>query len=276
MRKFLFTIMLMALVVLAMGPGEALISRFLLLESPTSQKIGRGDWLSKIALKNYGDASYWRELALVNRAPNADLIFPEEQIIIPSFAAVQKIRTTRSLEVVNEIIREQEQMMASNASKAYEGTSLPETEQPNESEFVETQSEPLVPELQSEASPSGGDSPDAILDDYLSEESSTPFFLSTPVLTGAALLIVVVAIAFVMYRRNKKRQDAVMAARDIDFTETGKDEPEFQTSTTLLFPPKRDWNLDDDKEEKEDLEAEQEAEEADKDKAPQKVPATIA
>lgn len=114
MKKLILIILFIPIMFLVLDPASQLLSRFLRLEQPTFHEINRGDWLSKIALKYYGDASFWRELALINRAPDGDLIFPGEKIIVPSYSIIQKIRKARSLSRVNSLIEEQQAILAGN------------------------------------------------------------------------------------------------------------------------------------------------------------------
>ena len=56
--------------------------------SPTGSfeyKIKRGDWLSKIAIKVYGDMSMWPEIAGANKnkISNPDLIYADDKIMVP-------------------------------------------------------------------------------------------------------------------------------------------------------------------------------------------------
>lgn len=111
MKKVLITLLLMTAAVLFLEPAQTLLSKFLTLEKPTEYQIREGDWLSKIAKEYYNNPSYWKELALVNRAPKGDRIFPGEKVIVPSFRAIQEIRRARSLSKVNQLIREQQNLM---------------------------------------------------------------------------------------------------------------------------------------------------------------------
>lgn len=116
MRKYIMATVFFVLFVCFGGPIENLLSRFLRLEKPTFHEIQQGDWLSKVAQKYYGDASYWKELELINRAPDGDKIYPGEKIIVPSFDVVQKVRHTVRLSVVNELVQEQQTILAENTS----------------------------------------------------------------------------------------------------------------------------------------------------------------
>ncbi len=90
--------------------GETLWSSRLFLNEPRIHVIQEGEYLSKIAQQYYGKASYWRALALLNRAPDPNKIYPGERIMLPEAAAVAKIARARRLSEVNEIAFEQEQM----------------------------------------------------------------------------------------------------------------------------------------------------------------------
>ena len=90
--------------------GETLWSNRLFLNEPRIHVIQKGEYLSKIAQQYYGKASYWRALALLNRAPDPNKIYPGERIMLPEAAAVAKIARARRLSEVNEIAFEQEQM----------------------------------------------------------------------------------------------------------------------------------------------------------------------
>jgi hypothetical protein len=108
MKKIFFTMAVLVLAVLFVEPTENLFSGFLLIEDdPTLREVREGDWLSKIAKEYYNDRSYWKELALINRAPNGNVLFPGEKIIVPGLRTIQEIRETRSLSRVNELVEQQ-------------------------------------------------------------------------------------------------------------------------------------------------------------------------
>lgn len=117
MKKVFLTLVMTLAAVLFLDPTQTLLSKFLLLEKPVEHQIRDGDWLSKIAKEYYNDPSYWKELALVNRAPRGDRIFPGEKAIIPSFEVIREIRRARSLSEVNELIREQQSLLSSENSQ---------------------------------------------------------------------------------------------------------------------------------------------------------------
>jgi LysM repeat protein len=87
-----------------------------ILNEPTTYAIEPGDYLSKISLKYYGTAKYWQELALINRAPQSDLVFPGEVVLVPSREVIEELHRARSFSKVNQLINSQELMLA-NARK---------------------------------------------------------------------------------------------------------------------------------------------------------------
>ena len=112
MLKYFKATFFLLLFVLFLEPAQKLMSNFLRLEQPTVHEIRDGDWFSKLAQQYYGDSSYWRELALINRAPDGDLIFPGENVIVPGFETIRRIRNARKLSVVNELVKEQQSILA--------------------------------------------------------------------------------------------------------------------------------------------------------------------
>ncbi|MFQ5637505.1 MAG: LysM peptidoglycan-binding domain-containing protein [bacterium] len=94
MKTILYTLVLTALVALTIRPGEKGRSTFLQQEPPAGY-CSENESLSKIAFHYYGESSYWRELALINRVPDAHLLYPAEEILVPSFQVIQKIRCTK-------------------------------------------------------------------------------------------------------------------------------------------------------------------------------------
>jgi hypothetical protein len=106
MKKILFTLLLAFMVVLFLHPGRGVLSKFLGMKQPKLHQVQRSEWLSKIALRYYGDSSYWRELALLNRAPDHRLLRHGEEVIVPSFRIIQEIRRTKKFFNVAHLINE--------------------------------------------------------------------------------------------------------------------------------------------------------------------------
>lgn len=115
MKKYILATLFLGLFVLFLEPAETLLSNFLRIEQPTVHEVEDGDWLSKIALKYYGDPTFWQELELINRVPEGNLVFPGEKVIVPSFKIIQQIRNTKKLSEVNKLIKEQQNILISTS-----------------------------------------------------------------------------------------------------------------------------------------------------------------
>lgn len=105
LKAFMLTLLLGAVWI----HGETLWGNRLFLNEPRIHVIQKGEYLSEIAKRYYGNGNYWRALALINRAPNPDRVYPGEQIILPDAGAVARIARARRLSEVNEIVSLQEQ-----------------------------------------------------------------------------------------------------------------------------------------------------------------------
>ncbi len=116
MKKFVFLLVVCAVVLGIYSEDQFLWCKKLFMNEPAKHVIQKGEYFSKLSQRYYGSAEYWRELALVNRAPDSDLVFPGEEIVIPSIDAVRRLKKSRSLSAVNKIMTDQENWLASNAS----------------------------------------------------------------------------------------------------------------------------------------------------------------
>ena len=113
--KRLMIIFILITVVVGMYSEENLLwCKKMIFNEPTKHIIQKGDYFSKLSKQYYGTTRYWCELALVNRAPDKDLVFPGEEVIIPSLDAVKKLHRTRSLTTVNSIVKDQKDWIAQN------------------------------------------------------------------------------------------------------------------------------------------------------------------
>jgi hypothetical protein len=116
MKKLMFGIILVMALVLTLVPDARLWCERTFLNSPQVHKIETGDYLSKISQRYYGTAKYWQELALINRAPNSNLVFPGEEVFIPSLEVVEQLHRARSLSKVNQLMNDEEQLYAHAAA----------------------------------------------------------------------------------------------------------------------------------------------------------------
>lgn len=206
MKRFLFAIALMGLAVIFMEPAGNLLSNLLRLDQPLSHEIKDGDWLSKIAQQYYGDPSYWKELALINRAPNGDRIFPGEKVVVPSFEAIQKVRQARSISDVNGVVELQEDILAGRVKAHSEPLAQERQPQSSTSPSTTPSTEPST----STSEPTASEEPTMDFESYDGEATNgaeTSFWLSTPVITGLVILAVVLVMGVFMYSRKKKREE---------------------------------------------------------------------
>lgn len=112
MKKFLIVVFIVALLIGGYAYDQFGWCKKLIFGEPTTHVIQKGEYLSVIAKKYYGKADYWQELALINRAPNSNLVFPGEEIIIPSLDVIKEIRRTRWLSKVNSFVKNEEDIIA--------------------------------------------------------------------------------------------------------------------------------------------------------------------
>lgn len=128
MKKAFVVLMVMAIVIMGNTYEVFLYAKKVLFGDPVTHVIQQGEYLSKIARQYYGDVSFWRELALVNRAPDSDLVFPGEKIIIPRREVMLNIRKARSLTDVNLFVRGEEDILARLDRSDIEAAMRDETE----------------------------------------------------------------------------------------------------------------------------------------------------
>lgn len=202
MRKFLFTIFLIGLFVVLLDPAGNLLSKFLRLEQPTFHEIKMGDWLSKIAQQYYADASYWKELCLVNRAPDGNLIFPGEKIIVPSFETIKEIRKSRRLSAVNKLVDVQNDILAGK---------IPSQKAPIVSN--ESEKSAIDSHVQTAAKQSDGLTP--VLDDeQATDKDSGSTFITQALMVGVLLFGLVLITVIYLVRKRQREEISVYGASD--------------------------------------------------------------
>ena len=254
MRKYLVATLFLVLFVLTMGPVGESLSRLLLQEEPTFHTIQEGEWLSRISKRYYGDISYWRELELINRAPDGDDIYPGEEIIIPSFEVVEKIRSARRLSRVNELIHEQQAILADRrsetpsdlSSQEMEVTDASQTEAEEDFETVTAHSDdagnserqPAGEEELTRPADSGAESEElsglesaqdsyletpemAEFEDSAEEIDDTPM-LSTAMIVGILGVVAAFIIGIVVYVRRKNREEVTVYGGDESPDDSGR------------------------------------------------------
>lgn len=206
--KKIFMMLLITLVVIGMTSDVFVYATKLLFGDPQSHIIQKGEYFSKIAQHYYGNADYWRELALINRAPNSDLVFPGEEIIIPRLEVLKQIRRTNHLSEVNMFVRGEEDILARLSQKDDQQFAAIETQEEQSVEPVAEVTEPeevITQEVEPVAEP---------------QQSSLTFILLV-----IGIVFIVALASFLLIRRKKKaEQYAIMD----DIEDAEENEPDYQ------------------------------------------------
>jgi len=233
MKKFMVILILIALFIAGYAYDQFGWCKKLLFGEPTTHVIQRGEYLSKIAKKYYGRADYWRELSLVNRAPNSNLVFPGEEIIIPSLDVIKEIRRTRMLSKVNAYIKNEEDIIA--RLKMGEEPVMAQNEPTPADEQTATGEPMTTPERLLEAEGSMA-SQQAIVDSNAGLATTTP---NSEVQSSSSfglvigligVLFVASLIAFLLLRKKKRtRQITIVDDDDLSLLdEDDESEPDYQ------------------------------------------------
>lgn len=112
MKKVIIILFIVMLLIAGYAHDKFAWAKKLILGEPTTHVIQKGESFSKLAKQYYGSTKYWRELALINRSPNSNLVFPGEQIVIPSLNAIKEIRRTRWMTKVNSFMKGEQDILA--------------------------------------------------------------------------------------------------------------------------------------------------------------------
>lgn len=110
MKKAMLSIFFMVGIFVLASQGELLWSSRLLLDESRVHKVQKGESLSLLAKRYYGDVNRWRELALINRAPNPNLVLPDEEIVVPAVGSINEMSRARTITAFNSLAREQERL----------------------------------------------------------------------------------------------------------------------------------------------------------------------
>ncbi len=239
MKKILITFILITVVLGLYSEENLLWCKKILFNEPTKHIIQKGDYFSKLSKEYYGTTKYWRELALINRAPNKDLVFPGEEIIIPNLEAIEKLNKSRSLTSVNEIVDNQKDWIARNnnvTTKPYAFKKEPvkpvteHVEQVEESPVIQ-ESAPVVEEPVTQAD----EDINAAISEPVQEKEESSSMLPI-ILTIAAIVLVVGAMSIYLYRRKKKyemdqfepsEEDSALITGDGEEDEEDEDENQY-------------------------------------------------
>lgn len=110
MKKLFLSLFFAAGIFMLWSHGEMVWSKRLFLDEPRVHKIEKGEYLSRLAQQYYGDPQRWRELALINRAPNPNHVEVGETILVPAANVVAEIGRARTLTKINALVNDQEKL----------------------------------------------------------------------------------------------------------------------------------------------------------------------
>ncbi len=214
MKKKITILLIAVILVVGYTHDQFLWCKKLFFNEPQTHTIQKGEYLSALAKKYYGDPGYWKELALINRAPDSDLIFPGEEIIVPRLSVIREIRRTRWMSKVNSFIKDEKNIIARLDKNEVEDTYHAETIQDTVTQ--------AAPTLASQESIS--ETP--IQENETEHQSASMFYI----LGAIGLVFIVSLITFLVYR--KKKHEEVFTFDDIDESDsdTGDEdsEPDYQ------------------------------------------------
>jgi len=197
MKKMFLTLFFAAGIFVVLSQSEIVLSNRLLLDEPQVHKIEKGEYLSLLAKKYYGDPQRWRELALINRAPNANHVEIGEEILVPAANKVAEISRARTLTEVNSTVRDQ-QTLAERQPSAPMTDIVPTTPSPSEPTSQVTPNGTLEPRYN-----------EPYVDEPMpAEEPGFPWLWLG---IGAAVIVV---IGFVIFRRRQQEQNVEIEVKD--------------------------------------------------------------
>jgi hypothetical protein len=111
MKKLIIMATIRIIMSIGNSSDDFLFSHAVLQAEPTTHSVQQGECLSEIAQRYYGHSDYWRELALVNRAPNPNSVLPGDELFIPGMAAMMNIRAARTISDINLIVQDEEDVL---------------------------------------------------------------------------------------------------------------------------------------------------------------------
>ncbi|MGH7495490.1 MAG: LysM peptidoglycan-binding domain-containing protein [bacterium] len=153
MKKFLFFMICCVGAFVLFSHQDELSGRLQWLEKPRVHVVQKGESLSKLAKENYGSVNYWRELALVNRAPKPNHIEPGEQVLLPSADVLRNLRRARTLSRVNDIVNTQTAGLRNSSTTQPSVTTVPPSDESNK---INPASTPEATEPQAGSETGGG------------------------------------------------------------------------------------------------------------------------
>ena len=220
MKKVIIILFVIVLLIAGYAHDKFAWCKKLMLGEPTTHVIQKGESFSKIAKQYYGNKTYWRELALINRSPNSDLVFPGEAIVIPSLNTIKEIRRTRWMTKVNTFMQGEQDILAQlNRGEAPALAATPQTTIPGSKQEANVSSpvnEPVALADEAEQMPT------AIADVNVQSSSSLGLILGI-----IAVLLIASLVAYLVVRR-RKRSEQISIVDDKDLNLIDDSEPDYQ------------------------------------------------
>jgi len=118
MKKLMLSLFFMIGIFALASQGELLWSSRLLLDESRVHKVQKGESLSLLAKRYYGDPQRWRELALLNRAPNPNLVLPGEDVLVPAVGSINEMSRVKTITKFNSLANEQERLAVLESPEA--------------------------------------------------------------------------------------------------------------------------------------------------------------
>jgi hypothetical protein len=113
MKKIIGAVIVFAMVILGVySETQFSWSKRLFENYPVSRSLRKQDYLSMLSLHYYGTSKYWRDIDMINRAPDVDKIFPGQTIIIPDQESIERLHKTQDIVLINQIISHRDRWLA--------------------------------------------------------------------------------------------------------------------------------------------------------------------
>jgi len=219
MKKLFLSLFFATGIFILLSQGEIVWSNRLYLDEPRVHKIEKGEYLSKLAERYYGDPQRWRELALINRAPNPNHVEVGEEILVPAANKAAEVSRARTLTQVNTIVRDQEGLAVREPSTPMTNAA-PTTTMPTSAPEVNRGNGTIEPEP---VAPITEETPAPVV-----EENGFPWLW---VGIGAAILAIV---GVILYRRRQSTEQEV----DINIEKKDNGVEEFRSRRQYGMPAK--------------------------------------
>lgn len=107
MKKLFVFLIIVGVFLLVFSEQVTVLADIFILGDPQIYEVKEGDWLSRVAQQHYNDMHLWRQLALINMAPNPDYILPGEKILLPDSEAMQRLKNARTMSSVSGLMETQ-------------------------------------------------------------------------------------------------------------------------------------------------------------------------